>query len=219
MSIEKEFKNLIEITEKLLSPEGCPWDREQTPQSLRSWILEEVHEVIEAIDLEDHNLLLEEAGDFFFNALFLAFVAERQGIFSFTDLLQALNKKLIRRHPHVFGPARVSDLKELHAQWEAIKQAESGKETRKSVLDGIPKNYPALARAQKMHRKMLKITFKQNDERAGRAEEDLGQQLWDLVLSCEESGVDAEQALLAVLAAKEKAFREAECQANASDSQ
>lgn len=99
----REFDELIEIIDRLLGPDGCPWDKEQTLQSLRSSVLEEVCEVIEAIDLNDNAHIKEELGDLFFNTIFLCKIAEKEKRFTVTEILKELNEKLIRRHPHVFG--------------------------------------------------------------------------------------------------------------------
>ena len=157
----REFDELIEILERLLGPDGCPWDKVQTLQTLRSTILEEVCEVIEAINLNDDAHIKEELGDLFLNIVLLSKIAEKENRFPVTAVLKELNEKLIRRHPHVFADGKkIHTVDELHEQWDLIKKDEKGKEKRKSVLDGISKQLPALARAQKALKRMKKAGYK-----------------------------------------------------------
>lgn len=206
----KEFLELIEIMDKLLGPEGCPWDKEQTLSSLRQYVLEEVHELIEAIDLEDKEKILEELGDLFFNAVFFCKVAEREGLFSIPDVLQQITTKLIRRHPHVFSDFKVANMTELGIMWDSIKKKEKGQETRKSVLDSIPAGYPALARAQRVVHQMGKTGYPQmpeNKESSFHDEASLGKVLMEIVSQAEKLGINAELALKNHLSKEEQAFR------------
>ncbi len=148
---------LEEILAKLRSENGCPWDREQTSLSLRNKLLEEAYEVIEAIDLEDAELLQEELGDLLLHIAFQARIAQEQGDFAMHDVVRGICEKLIRRHPHVFGNASAKTSQEVADNWEKIKKAE--KKERQSALDGIPKDLPALMRAQKMQKKAAAVGF------------------------------------------------------------
>lgn len=211
----KEFDKLIEIIDRLLGPDGCPWDREQTLQSLRSSVLEEVCEVIEAIDLNDNAHIQEELGDLFFNVVFLSKIAEKEQRFSMTEILQELNEKLIRRHPHVFGEGKkIKTVDELYEQWNRIKKAEKGKDQRKSVLDGISKHLPVLARAQKIISKIEKagypLNFSQKDSASIQDEDQLGEHLLFMVKKAQEKGLDVEHALRKALTHLEKNFLEDE---------
>lgn len=210
----QQFDELIKIIDQLLGPEGCPWDQKQTLYTLRSSALEEVCELIEAIDLEDNAHIKEELGDLFFNVVFLSKVAEKEKRFPTQAVLQELNEKLIRRHPHVFGDGKkLNSVEELYQQWDAIKKEEKGKEQRQSPLDGISKHLPALSRTQKILKKIKKTDFPLNIqpvERTPQNEEELGQLLLSLVNQAQEKGLDAEHALRKVLAHLEKNFLEYE---------
>lgn len=206
-----KFDELLQVLDTLLGPQGCPWDREQTLKSMRSSVLEETCELIEAIDLNDNEKILEELGDLFFNAVFFAKLAEKENRFKLDDVIDELRAKLIRRHPHVFGEVNLNDTDAVIKQWEQIKGKEKGKEHRKSALDSIPKNLPALARAQKVVKKMRKAEFLDKtpvkETQLFENEDDLGHVLLALVSKAEESGLNAEHALKKVLAEKERAFR------------
>ena len=139
-----DFGPLVDIMRILRAPGGCPWDRVQTPESLRKHILEEAHEVVEAIDLKDTHLLVEELGDLLLQIVFQARIAEEAG-------------KLVRRHPHIFGDVQAEDAAAVLVNWEAIKREE--KPERKSRLDGIPKGLPALMAAAKLQGKAADAGF------------------------------------------------------------
>ena len=204
----KAFDRLFEILDFLLSPEGCPWDREQTLQSLRSTVLEEVHELIEAVDLEDGDKICEELGDLIFNAVFFCRLAEKQGMFKREDALNTIADKLIRRHPHVFGEVEANTAEEAHASWDAAKAKEAN--GRKSALDGIPKGLPALAKAAKMRKRIRKSEQAAllDDLPTGDAEWEFGKKLLSMVDQAD--GVDPEAALARVLSDVEAKFRAAE---------
>lgn len=149
---------LVDIMARLRSPSGCVWDIEQTHRSLRRYAVEEVYEVLEAIELEDADKLCEELGDLLLQIVFHARVAEECGTFSMQDVIDTVTEKMIRRHPHVFGDISVRDAAEVIANWENIKKREKGY-NRKSVLDGIPKGLPSLMTAYKMQAKASKVGF------------------------------------------------------------
>jgi len=149
------------VVARLLGPAGCPWDREQTHLSLRPFLLEETHEVLEALDADDPGALSEELGDLLLQILLHSELARQSSNFDFGDVTAQIAAKLIRRHPHVFGELAVSGSGEVLRNWEAIKaqeQAEKGKQ-RKSLLDGVPVSLPALAAAQKIGEKAAKVGF------------------------------------------------------------
>lgn len=206
----RAFDELIQILERLLGPDGCPWDQAQTLHTLRTSAFEEVCELIEAIDLNDNAHILEELGDLFFNVTFLSLVAEKEKRLVFNHVLEELNAKLIRRHPHIFGEGKkIHTLDELHHQWESIKKEEKGKENRVSVLDGISKTLPSLARAQKILGKIKKTSYEMSWSKEHLHVDDektLGQHLLSLVQLAQEKNIDAEQALRNALAHLEKDF-------------
>ncbi len=182
----KEFQKLLDIADRLLGPEGCPWDREQTFFTLQPYLLEETHELIEAIDVEDASKICEELGDVLYALVFIAKLGENQGTFTLARSIDLVAEKLIRRHPHIFGDQKISSPEEVATQWEAIKKREG----KKSPIDNIPPTLPALSRAQKIIHKLRKEPLVQE-----RISEDIGQRLWDLVREAERMGVDAESAL------------------------
>lgn len=149
---------LIDVMARLRSPGGCVWDIEQTHTSLRRYIVEEVYEVLEAIDESDGDKLCEELGDLLLQIVFHARMAEETGVFSMQDVVHTVTEKMVRRHPHVFGEISVQDAAEVIVNWEQIKQLEKGSE-RVSVLDGIPKGLPSLMYAYKLQAKAAKVGF------------------------------------------------------------
>ena len=152
-SIEK----VIALMARLRGPGGCPWDREQTPATLKPQMLEECYEVMEAIDGESAPHLVEELGDLLLHIVFQAQIAREAGDFSFADVADALAEKLVRRHPHVFGDIKVSDSTETVALWNELKKAE--KPERESALDGVPRALPALLRAEALQKKARHVGF------------------------------------------------------------
>ena len=152
------FELLMEIMRKLRGPGGCPWDAEQSHDSLKRYILEEAYEVIEAIDSKDSVHLKEELGDLLLQPVFHAAIAEEKGEFTMDEVLDAISEKLIRRHPHVFGEAVIESSEAQVANWEKIKKEEKGVQ-RKSALSGIPPGLPALMQAQKITEKAARVGF------------------------------------------------------------
>ncbi len=152
------FDDLLALMHRLREPGGCPWDAEQTHESLKRYLLEETYEVIEAIDTNSPESLKEELGDLLLQPVFHAVIAEESGSFSMKDVIQTLCEKLIRRHPHVFGEMKISDSSAQIENWERIKKAEKGDE-RKSALSGVPPQLPALLKAQKITEKAARVGF------------------------------------------------------------
>lgn len=149
---------IVDVMNTLRSPGGCVWDIEQTHASLRRYLVEEVYEVLEAIDLQQGDKLCEELGDLLLQIVFHARIAEESKVFSMQQVIDVVTEKMIRRHPHVFGDTTVRDAGEVLLNWDAIKQREYGSE-RPSVLDGIPKGLPSLMRAYKLQSKAAKVGF------------------------------------------------------------
>lgn len=151
---------LAETVAILRSPDGCPWDQEQTPQSMRSGFLEEACEVLEALDEEDSDNLAEELGDMFYHLIMQIQMATEDESFRLTDVLAGIDAKLKRRHPHVWGDVSVADSNEVVMNWEAIKEQEKGEQREaKSLIDHIPEMLPALARSQKIQDRVRKVGF------------------------------------------------------------
>lgn len=158
----KQFSYLLQTMHKLRSPEGCPWDQEQTHESLRPYLIEEAYEFIDAIEQEDDTAMAEELGDVLLQVVFHAVIAEQRYGFTMQDVVETLNAKLIRRHPHVFGTAHADTPDQVVQTWDAVKQTE-GKEKRQSILDGIPKSFPPLLKAYEQQKKAAKVGFDWDD--------------------------------------------------------
>lgn len=148
---------LIALMARLRAPDGCPWDREQTPASLKPQLLEEAYEVLEAIDGSNAAHLTEELGDLLLHVVFQAQIAREAGLFTFADVVQGIAEKLVRRHPHVFGSEKVADAAGTIALWTELKKAE--KPERLSTLDGVPRMLPALMRAEAIQKKASRVGF------------------------------------------------------------
>ena len=158
------FQTLVDIVAKLRAPGGCPWDREQTHDSLKRNLLEESYEVIEAIDQGNPAVLSEELGDLMVQIAFHADIAQEAGDFQLEDVLRNINAKLVRRHPHVFADGSANDAREVEKNWEQIKAAErQAKGESKSPVEGIPVDLPALAYAQLMQDRVGKAGFEWDD--------------------------------------------------------
>ena len=153
----RETKALTRIMARLRGPRGCPWDRKQTHRSLRPMILEEVYELLEAIDQGDDHALKEELGDVLLHILFHAQLARERKAFDFQAVARELADKLVRRHPHVFGREKLRNPSQVLRRWHQLKQQE--KPSRKSCLDGIPKRLPALLYAQNLQRRAARAGF------------------------------------------------------------
>jgi len=153
----ENFKALVSIVERLRSPRGCPWDREQTMESLRTYLIEEVYEVIEAIDQGDPEALKEELGDLLFHILFLSRMAEEEKKFDIWEVIDGISKKMVGRHPHVFGEAKVSTPGEVERNWSNLKERE--KDHRRSILDGVPHHLPALLMAYRITERAGRVGF------------------------------------------------------------
>jgi tetrapyrrole methylase family protein/MazG family protein len=148
---------LLDLMARLRAPDGCPWDREQTPAMLKPQMLEECYEVLEAIDSGSAEHLAEELGDLLLHLVFQAQIARENGQFTFADVVTGIADKLVRRHPHVFGTEKVSDAEGTIALWHELKKAE--KPERSSVLDGVPRSLPALMRAEALQKKAKQVGF------------------------------------------------------------
>lgn len=160
MSIGDQFEKLVAIMEKLRSPEGCPWDRQQTHASLRPYLLEETYEVLECIDEHRFSDLKLELGDLLLQVIFHAHMTAEAKQFTIAEVIDAICEKMVRRHPHVFGDARVATAQEQTHLWERIKKNEG----KPSALDGVPTALPALQRATRLQQKAMAAGFRWHDE-------------------------------------------------------
>jgi len=181
-----KFNKLIEIVKKLRAPNGCEWDKEQTHQSLIPYLLEETHEVIEAIENKDYDALKEELGDLILHVIFQADLASDKNKFSVDDLLNGINKKLINRHPHIFS--NNSDDSYKKGSWEATKKKEKNRE---SVLDGVPKSLPALLLSRRIQEKAAGVGFDwdNNDQVLDKVDEEIGELKESIIIN---EGIDEE---------------------------
>ena len=198
---------------KLRSPKGCPWDREQTHMTLRFHAVEEVYELIDAIESGDDHELAEELGDLLLQVVFHCQLASERGAFNFEKIARHITDKLIRRHPHVFGKTKVKNVDEVWANWEKIKRAEKHgtKHERGSALDGIPKHLPALLRAEKLVKKARKaklISTAPKKIRMSKAK--LAEQLFALAEFAQEKGWNAEELLRREIGKRERKWRQIE---------
>lgn len=208
--------DLLEIVKILRSPEGCPWDMEQTHKSIKNDFIEEVYEAIEAIDLDDKELLREELGDVLLQVVFHCQIERENENFVFDDICNELCHKLIVRHPHVFGNVSVSDTNEVLKNWDNIKKETKGQETYTDTLESVAKSLPALMRAQKLGKRAMRAgmdfesaegafeCIKSETEELSEAikegnaehiEEEFGDLLFSCVNVARHLGIDAEQAL------------------------
>lgn len=206
----RRFDGLQHVIERLHAPDGCPWDREQTHATLRPHLLEESYEALEAIDRGDPDALTEELGDVLLQVLMHTAVAERLEEFSTGDVVEHIARKLIRRHPHVFGEGTASTADEVYQNWEALKKQEK---PRQSILDGVPATLPALAASQAIQGRARRVGFDWPDvdgpleklreeitefaqaETASEREDEFGDILFVAVNIADHLGIDAEQAL------------------------
>jgi MazG family protein len=153
------INDLLKVMARLRSPTGCPWDREQSHRTLRRHAIEEVYELIDAIEAQDDHEMAEELGDLLLQVVFHCQLARERGAFDFEKVCRLIVEKLVRRHPHVFGRTKVKGVDEVWANWEKIKHAEKKgtRHERASAFDGIPKHLPALLRAEKLVKKARKV--------------------------------------------------------------
>ena len=215
---EYDISDFIAIMKLLRSPGGCPWDREQTHESIKKNLIEETYEVIEAINKKDSDLLCEELGDLLMQIIFHSVMEEEKGVFDFDDVCDGVSKKLIVRHPHVFGDVKADTSDEVLTNWDAIKNETKGRKTVSESMQSIPRELPALMRAQKIQSKAAKVGFDWKDisgaiEKIGEEtaelkaavengdkanqEEELGDLLFSVVNAARFIGCDSEEALTA----------------------
>jgi tetrapyrrole methylase family protein / MazG family protein len=213
MKREPAIKDLLKVMAKLRSPKGCPWDREQDHRTLRRHAIEEVYELIDAIEAGDDHEMAEELGDLLLQVVFHCQLAKERGAFDFEKVTRHLVDKLIRRHPHVFGTTKVKDVDEVWANWEKIKHAEKKGTHRErvSALDGIPKHLPALLRAEKLLKKARKAKLLAENLPARTTNRSaIAKELFALAQAAQQHGWSAEELLTDEINRREKRFRRLE---------
>lgn len=238
--MSRHFEDLVALQTRLLDPNGCPWDREQTHESLRTYLLEEAYEVMETIDAQDYAKLPDELGDLLLQVVFHAELARRAGRFDIGDVVERIHNKLVRRHPHVFGDVRAETAGDVVKNWEQLKAEErkaaanGGEKQRDSLLDGIPRTLPATLEAYQLTRRASRIGFDwddleglldklkeeaaelrsaMNEENAARREEEIGDLLFVAVNVARFLHVDPEIALKKANRKFQQRFRAMERQA------
>jgi uncharacterized protein YabN with tetrapyrrole methylase and pyrophosphatase domain len=213
MRKQAAISDLLRVMARLRSPKGCPWDREQDHRSLRWHAVEEVYELLDAIEADDDHELVEELGDLLLQVVFHCQLGKERGAFDFDKVARHIVDKLVRRHPHVFGNLKVKDVDQVWANWEKIKRAEKHgtKHERPSALDGIPRHLPALLRAEKLVKKARRAKLaasKPKQAVLNRAR--LAAQLFDLAEYAQGRGWSAEDLLRAETARRERRWRQDE---------
>ncbi|MBC8003680.1 MAG: MazG family protein [Opitutaceae bacterium] len=205
------LSDLLNVMARLRSPEGCPWDREQDHLTLRFHAVEEVYELLDAIEAGDDHEMLEELGDLLLQVVFHCQMANERGAFDFEKVARNLTDKLIRRHPHVFGDVKVKNVDQVWANWEKIKKAEKQgtKHERPSALDGIPRHLPALLRAEKLVKKARKAKLAVDKDKSPRrpAKAALAKELFQLTAFAQQQGWSAEALLRSESKKRERAWR------------
>ncbi len=208
---------LLRVMARLRSPTGCPWDREQSHLTLRRHAIEEVYELIDAIEARDDAEMAEELGDLLLQVVFHCQLAHERGAFDFERVARQLVDKLIRRHPHVFGTIKVRDVDEVWVNWEKIKQAEKHgtHHARHSALDGVPKHLPALMRAEKLLKKARKARLVDEGKKPARklSQAALAAELFELASFAQARGWSAEELLVDEIKKRERGLRKKEKQA------
>ncbi|MEW6161620.1 MAG: MazG family protein [Verrucomicrobiota bacterium] len=213
------IEDLLEVMARLRAPDGCPWDREQNHRTIALHTIEEVYELIDAIETEDDHEMLEELGDLLLQVVFHCQLARERGAFDFEKVAQHITDKLIRRHPHVFGDSKVKTVDAVWAQWEQIKRAEKKgtRHERPSALDGIPRHLPALMRSEKLVKKARKAGLLPKAPGGGKHglnRSTVARTLFELAEYAQSRGWSAEALLRAENRKREKALRKTESNAN-----
>ncbi len=204
------IEDLLEIMRILRAPGGCPWDAEQNHETIKKNLIEETYEVIEAVNKEDTELLKEELGDVLLQVVFHAAMEEEKGVFSFSDVADGICKKLIERHPHVFGNVTVSGTDDVLTNWDAIKRNSKKQKTTTQAMDSVPRELPALMRASKLQSKAAKagaelegnvsdyIAEKASSVSCGITEKTVGELLFAVCAAARQNDIDPEEALTKV---------------------
>jgi uncharacterized protein YabN with tetrapyrrole methylase and pyrophosphatase domain len=204
------IEELLRVMARLRAPNGCPWDREQDHQTLRWHTVEEVYELMDAIESRDDHELEEELGDVLLQVVFHCQLAGERGAFDFEKVARLITEKLIRRHPHVFGEVKVKNVDQVWANWEKIKRAEKEgtHHARSSALDGVPRHLPALLRAEKLVKKARRAELEPKvRSKSGPSRARVAKTLFDLALYAQGKGWSAEDLLRQETKRQERRWR------------
>ena len=206
------INDLLQVMADLRSPQGCPWDHEQDHMTLRFHAVEEVYELIDAIEAGDDAEMVEELGDLLLQVVFHCQLARERGTFDFEKVAREMVEKLLRRHPHVFGDSKAKTVDAVWAQWDQIKKAEKQgtHRERTSAFDGVPKHLPALMRAEKLVKKARKAKLLGESKRVHLSENAVGEELFHLAEYAQSKGWSAEELLRRELKKREKQWRRRE---------
>jgi uncharacterized protein YabN with tetrapyrrole methylase and pyrophosphatase domain len=206
------INDLLSVMARLRAPGGCPWDREQNHMSLRWHAVEEVYELIDAIESHDDHELEEELGDLLLQVVFHCQLAHERGAFDFDEVARRITDKLIRRHPHVFGTIKVKNVDQVWANWEKIKRAEKhgARHSRPSALDGIPKHLPALLRAEKLVKKAWRAKLTSSVPQSRLTRREIASELFNLAQYAQSKGWSAEELLRSETSKHERSWRKRE---------
>jgi len=219
MKKQASIDKLLDVMATLRAPGGCPWDREQDHSSIRLHAIEEVYELIDAIEAKDDVEMAEELGDLLLQVVFHCQLAKERGVFDFERVAGQITQKLIRRHPHVFSATQIKNIDELWANWDKIKNAEKEGTVheRHSALDGIPRHLPALMRVEKLVKKARKAKLLPEPAKLVRkpTRTALAAQLFDLAQQAQQYGWSAEELLRGESSKRERQLRKAEKKAAA----
>ncbi len=190
------FNELVDIIAALRAPNGCPWDREQTHESIRKSVIEEAYEMVEAIDSEKPEKIADESGDVLLQVVLHAQIAKDNGEYDINDVTDAISRKMIHRHPHVFGEANVKTSDEVRDRWDAIKRADRKQSSIADELRGVSTYIPSLMRAQKIRKKAKKAGYNHIPREIDcKTEQEFGALLFDVAAAAGEMGIDPEVAL------------------------
>lgn len=190
----KEFNKLLDVANTLLSDSGCEWDKKQTFETLKVFLIEEVYELVDAIDEKDTKNILEEIGDVLYILIFITKVAEKNKLFDLPQVLTNISDKMIRRHPHIFAQRQNKTPDEVNKEWEEVKKLEGKDSKRKNLFDEFPKSMPFLLKVQNIIKRLNKRNLIQNKEKFVNHQE-MEDEILNLVIKAVNSGFDVESSL------------------------
>lgn len=188
------FKDLLEIANILLGPNGCEWDKKQTFETLKVFLIEEAYELVDAIDEKNTYNILEEAGDVLYNIIFISKLAEKNNLFDISDVIKNLSEKLIRRHPHIFANKKIKNIDDIVKNWEEIKKSEKSTNKRKNLFDSLPKSMPFMIKIQKIIKILKKNNMIESEEKF-KNQAELENEIFNLIIKAVNSDLNIESAL------------------------
>ena len=193
---KKDFYEFCDIVEKLRAPGGCPWDREQTHETLKKHLIEEAYEVADAIEDGNPMEIADELGDVLLQVVMHAQIGKEEKTFDINDVTDLVSRKMIERHPHVFGDVTVKNSEEVLDNWEEIKKAQRGQKSVYEAMESVTKSLPALSRTQKVIGKAVKGKLYNIEEETTLSKDELGEKIFALCAVAYKSGIDAEESLI-----------------------